>query len=326
MKKIYKIIFFLALASCASSNNNNAKDNSPSWYLKPKQNNSENLYGVSQGASLEEATKHALADSASRLIVSISSETTMIRQEDNNNAHEEIRQRVKQSVEKISFSNYKTTRTQKEGNDFYVEVEIPRDNFVNEQRERVSFIEKKIADLDKNSQGKNPIQRRNALIKIMDLAKELELKAMIIRGAGDSLNLKEKLDLIAKFQNEFEKSTNNIEFYFDSSSSKVIAQIIRSALNKEKIKISNHLEKNNDNQIVIKIESSHKTNFIYEAHMTKTKIEFENIAQGKILASNSLEVTGSSSLNSKESFDASLKELEEKINKDGVLKVLGILN
>jgi len=250
----------------------------------------------------------------------------LTRQEDSNNAHEEIRQKVKQSVEKISFSNFKTSKSEKIENKFYIEVEIERQPFINEQKERVVFIEKKINDLDKNSQGKNPIQRRNSLIKINELAKELELKSMIIRGSGEVFDLKDKLALIAKFQNELEKSSDKIEFFFDLGSPKEIVQIIRSALNKEKLKITNKLNKNDDNQVIIKIENFSKTNHIYEAHMTKTKIDFENLSQGKILASNSIEVTGSSTISEKESYNASLKSLEEKIEKDGVLKVLGILN
>jgi hypothetical protein len=78
--------------------------------------------------------------------------------------------------------------------------------------------------------------------------------------------------------------------------------------------------------VIIKIENFSKTNHIYEAHMTKTKIDFENLSQGKILASNSVEVTGSSTISEKESYNASLKSLEEKIENDGILKVLGILN
>lgn len=327
MKNFFLIICLVFVNACSSTSVNNDQDSkAPSFYIKARQNNSESLYGVAEGFSLEEATKSALADLASRLIVSISSETTLTRQEDNNNAHEEMRQKVKQSVEKISFNNFKTSKSEKIENKFYIEVEVERQPFINEQKERVAFIEKKISDLDKNSQGKNPIQRRNSLIKINELAKELELKSMIIRGSGDVFNLKDKLALIAKYQNELEKSSDNIEFFFDSASPKEIVQIIRSALNKEKLKIASKLNKNDDNQVVIKIENFSKTNHIYEAFMTKTKIDFENLSQGKILASNSLEVTGSSTLSEKESFNASLKSLEEKIEKDGVLKVLGILN
>jgi hypothetical protein len=324
--KFLLFCFFATILNSCSSNIESKADKSPSWYIKPKQNNYENLYGVAEGLSLEESTKSALADCASRMIVSISSESTLIRNEDNNSSNEEMRQRVKQSIEKISFTNFKISKSEKIDNKFYIEVEIPRNQFINEQKERIAFVEKKITDLDKNSIGKNPIQRRTSLIKINDLSKELELKAMIIRGAGEMIDLKSKLDLIAKFQNELEKSSNDIEFFIDPSSPKEIAQLVRTALNKDKLKIITKIDNKNSNLVIIKIENSLKTQFIYESYITKNKIEFENLSEGKILASNSVEVTGNSSINEKESISASIKELEERISKDGILKILGILN
>ncbi len=259
-------------------------------------------------------------------MVNISSESSLLREENQNSVNEEMRQQVRQSVEKISFTNFQVTRSTKIAELFFVEIEIERQPFLNEQKERVEFIEKKITDLDNDSAKKNPIQRRNSLIKIMDLSKELELKSRILKGAGENINLKDKLNRIANFQNQFDKTSDKIEFYFEINSPKEIAQIIRSALNKEKIKIAPELDKSDLNQIVIKIKSSSRENKIYEAFMTKLEIDFENISAGKVIASNAIEVTGSSSISEKESYSAALKSLEEKIEKEGILKVMGIVN
>jgi hypothetical protein len=45
-----------------------------------------------------------------------------------------------------------------------------------------------------------------------------------------------------------------------------------------------------------------------------------------VVASNTLEVTGSSSISEKESYFAALKSFEEKISEDGILKIIGITN
>jgi hypothetical protein len=314
-------VFFLA-ASCASNSNKN--DGTPSWYVTPTQNNSENLYGVSIGQTLEEATKYALADAASRLMVSLSAETTLTREEDNSSAREEMRQKVRQNIEKISFTGFKVTHSQKSGVQIFVEVEIKRDPFLREQRERIEFLEKKISDLDKNSIGKNTIQRRNSLLKILDLGKELELKSRILAGAGSNVDLKEKLTRLADFSNQLEKLSDKIEFYFEINSPKEIAKIIRSALNKEKLKISPSRNESNANQVVIRVKSSSRSNKIYEAFLTKLEIDFENLADGKVVASNSVEVTGSSSISEKEAEAAALSTLAEKIASDGILKIIGI--
>ncbi len=313
-----------ALVSCTT--NTKSGDQNPSWYVTPKANDSENLYGVSSGYSLEESTKYALSDAASRLIVSISSESSLTREENSSGVNEEMRQKVRQNIEKINFTGFKVTRSQKIGSQIFTEVAIPRDSFLREQKERIEFVERKIADLDKNSLGKNTIQRRNSLLKIIDLGKELELKSRIVTGSGENIDLKSKLNKLANFSNELEKLSDKIEFYFEINSPKEISKIIRNALNKENLKISPNRNESNVNQVIIRVKSNAKSNQIYDAFLTKLQIDFENLAEGKVVASNTIEVTGSSAISEKESESAALSELSEKITKDGILKIIGIIN
>ena len=313
------VIFFTA--SCATN-----KTGDPSWYISPKENNADYLYGVAEGYNLEESTKYALADAASRLMVTISSQSELLREENKTGANEEMRQQVRQNVEKINFTGFKVTRSQKIGQKFFTEVQIERPRFVLEQEDRIGFLERQISDLDKNSKGKNSIQRRNALLQISTLNKEIELKSRIVSGAGKNIDLTKKLNRAADFENQLEKLSNNVEFYFEINSPKEITKIIRTALNKEKIKISPSLNNSNSNQIIIKITSTTRSSEIYSAFMTKLEIDFENIAGGNVVASNSVEVAGSSAISEHESYLASLKSLEEKIAKDGILKIVGISN
>jgi hypothetical protein len=259
-------------------------------------------------------------------MVSISSESELIKEENQNSYNEEMRQKVRQSIEKISFAGYEVSKSEQVEKKFYVEVSVERDPFIKEQKERVEFVQKKINDLDKNSIQSNPIQRRTSLIKILDLCKELDLKARILSGAQEEIDMKSILSLIAKYQNEFEKSSSSIEFFFDSSSPKDLVQILRSALNKEKLKIAKALDKSDPNQIVIGAKYEATRNFIYGSHITKLNVDFENSSQGKIVASNNVEATGNSTIGESESTKAAIKALEEQIQKDGILKTLGILN
>lgn len=318
------ILIILGLTACSGSNKTGAA-NTPSWYISPKQNDGQNIYGVSNGANLEESTKAALADAAARLMVSVSSESSLLREENNSGVNEEIRQQIKQNIEKIDFTNFKVSRSEQIGSLLYVEVEIERAPFINDQKEKVGFAERQVDDLAKNLNTANPIQKRVSLTKILDLEKQIELSGRILQGTGENIDMKEKLSRLADFKNQFNQLTNKIEFYFEINSSKEIAQVIRTALNKEKIKIANS-RSNSANQIVIAIKSSSNSNEIYGAHITKLKIDFENLSGGKTVASNSVEVTGSSTISDKESYAAAVQSLEEKISQDGILKVIGIIN
>lgn len=323
MNKFSAAITILLISSYASVSKAN---DVPSWFVNLKQNDSQYLRGVAEGDTLEEATRYALADAAARLLVSISSESNMIREENQNSVNEEMRQNVRQNVEKIDFSNFAVTKSEKIAEKYFIEVEIDRSQFINEQKEKLGFVEKKLSNLEKNSATKNPLQKRNDLIKSLALGKELELRARILSGAGENINLKEKLSHLATLENELNKVTDKIEFFFDPSSAKDVTRIIRNALNQEKIAVANVRKSSDSGQIKIKISSSSKNEQIYGAYITKLAIDFENSIGDKTLASKTLEVTGSSSLNAKESQSAALKSLEEKIADDGILKTIGILN
>lgn len=325
MSKNFAILALIFFSAISCSTNKNTASNTPSWYISPKQNNSQNLYGVSAGANLEEATKAALADAAARLMVSVSSESTSTIESDKSGTNEEMRQQIKQNIEKIDFTNFRVTNSQKDGPQLFVEVEISRSPFISDQKEKVGFAERQVSDLEKNLKGANPIQKRVNLLKILDLEKQIELSSRILRGAGENINLKEKLNHLADFQNQFNQLTDKIEFYFELNSAKEVSQTIRTALNKEKIKIAN-TRSNSADQIVIAIKSSARSNEIYGAHITKLQITFENISGGKSVASNTIEVTGSSTISEKESAAAAVKSLEDKISQDGILKVIGIIN
>ncbi len=319
------LLIIATIVGLFGSNFAEASGKTPSWFLSPKQNNDETLYGIASGKTMEEATKYALVDAAARLIVSISSESNLVREENNQGANEEMRQKVKQNIEKISFTNFEINKSEKSEDEFFVEVKIQREPFINQQKEQIEISEKKIANLDKNSANKNPIARREALLKITNLTKEIELKGRILEGAQENIGLKEKLLNFEKFNNELAKTGDDIEFFFDPNSPKEITKIIRNQLNKEKIKVSPSLNTQDRNQILIKISSESRNQKIYD-YSTKIEIDFSNSTEGKIIASNSIEVIGNSVISESESYKSALKSLEEKVSKDGAFKTLGIIN
>lgn len=319
----FKIILVLSLSILPL---NLSAENLPKWFAKPKNNNSSTIYGIGEGFSLEDATKNALVDSASRLMVSISSQSELVREENQISFNEELRSKVKQSIEKITFTGYEVSQSQEANNRFYVEVAIERENFTKQQQEQIEFIQRKINDLDTASLKTNPISRRNNLVKILDLCKELELKAQILSGLGTDINLKAILSLIAKYQNEFNKASDKFEFVFAPESDKDLVVNLRSALNKEKIKISKTIDKTNLNQILVHANYELKQQKVYGAYMAKLEINIENFFGDKILASNKFEVSGSSTIDEKEAVKSALSSLSEKITEDGVMKILGIIN
>ena len=123
-----------------------------------------------------------------------------------------MRQQVKQNIEKIDFSNFKVSRSEKMGQKIYVEAEIKRSPFISDQKEKVGFLERKITDLDKNLAASNQIQKRASLLKMLDFSNQAILSTRILNGAGENINLKEKLARQANFENQLNSLNDKLNF------------------------------------------------------------------------------------------------------------------
>ncbi len=321
MKIIKYLLIFLLLPTILL-----AKESTPKWFASPKQNDSQNLYGTASASTLEEATKYALADLASRLIVSISGQSQLTREENQQSFNEEMKQKVQQSIEQISFSNYQVTKSTEENQKFFVEVSVEKDPFVAEQQDRVHFLQKKITDLDNLLPSANFLQKHITLNKIIPLVQELELKTRIINGAGVQANLASVLDMLAKYQNELNQSTLSAEFYFEKSSDTKLVNVIKPFLNKDGFTIGNTENNISPKQVKLIAKYNSSYNFLYNTHIVKVKISFENMVQNKTIASNSFEITGNSAISQEEAINAALQSFKQQIEKNGILNTLGIIN
>lgn len=324
--KIFSLVVILSLISSCSYFSKNKPQNLsdiPSWYLSPKQNDSATLYGIGEGYVLEEATKSALADMAARLSVSISSTSNLLREENNYDANEEMRQSIKQNIEEIDFSNFSVSNSKQIGEKIYVEVEVDRDQFVRLQKEKIEFLDNQVRNLQNDLPSQNIVKKRHSLLEIINLGKQSEILTRIIYSANGN-QLKEKLRVISDAKSQLSKLNNKFEFYFDNKSDKKIFNVIKNAANKERISIAKY-KKDGPYQIEIEVKSSKRSSKIYGTHITKVTIWFDNISGKKVIASNSIEVSGSSLISEKESYNAAISALKVKIEKEGILKVLGVL-
>ncbi|MBL6664497.1 MAG: LPP20 family lipoprotein [Rickettsiales bacterium] len=292
----------------------------PIWYINPTQNNAEFIYGTAQGYTLSQATKLALADAAAKLMTTISASTSTLMQENNYDTYDEVRQKVSENIEKITFSNYTISKSQKINQNHFIEVSIPRQEFLRQQKQRLNIIKKKIIQLDQSSKNTNAINRRNNLLTINALAKEAELKLRILQDK----NIDQELERLLKYQLELEKFTNKVEFYI-STTNQVIKDLITKYLNKENIKISRSANTSKD-QIILKISLEQDTHYILNNYITKTHITFKNIINNNVIASNKITLSGSSTINKKQSFLSSIKELDERLEREDILQIIGILN
>lgn len=327
-----KCIYLLSVAalyltlSCVKTNQlanlNSGEDSDISWYLNPENNNATDIYGFGEGRTLEQATKSALSDASARLSVSISSTSNLLLEENELDTNSEFRKKITQNIDAIQFPNFETVKSGKKEQNIYIQVKINRSEFVNLQNEKINFLKNKIKNLTNSVANQNIIKKRNSYQYIIKLAKKGEILVRIVHGANNG-ELKSILKAQSDAENKLSRLSDNYDFYFKTKSDVKIYSIISKYLNRQGVSIST-VKNNSDNQIVMDVKSSQQTNKIYGSYITKLTVDFSNFMKNKIVATNKIEVSGSSTIGRNESYSAAIKSLDEKIKRDGVFKVLGL--
>ncbi len=326
MKKYFLALTIPLIAfSCSfiEKESNEVVKSLPSFYITPKNNNKYDIYGVGAGNTMEESTKFALADAASRLSVTISGESSLLTQENRYDYSSELRSKVKQNIEEINFSDFKISESKKYQEKFYTEVKIDRQKFIQLQQEKIKFNDRQIYNLKNDLSSQNYVKKRNSLIQMLNIAQKSALLTRIVYKT-ESGNLQKKLKEVADIKNMLSKFNNKFEFYLIDLASEGVYDVVKENISKENIDISKR-RSSKVSQVAIKIRSSKSVGEVYGSYVTKLKIWFDNIDHsGKIIASNSIEVSGSSVVSARESYKSALKSLDKTISSSGALEVLGI--
>lgn len=349
---LFSVLFYLNFLIFSSFSLAAVDKKLPKWFSNPQQNNAKKLFGIASGVSLEEATRLALADLSSRLLVTISGETATLNEENNHSINQEFRQNLKQKIEQIEFSGFKTSNSAQSEGQFFIEVEISRPDFIEQQKQKISFMQKEVDGYQQENKQpvvkNNPLKIRKNLQKIDENLQKILLLEKIISGAGVNVDSNLTLEQILKNQQVASDFGSNTSFFLrintlvsesqNSESQKQIqnsSQAVNSldmpqlksaiknkfsqAINNGGFKISSSASADD---IIVDIEFDKTTTEIYSNKITKLILNVETIANNKTIATSKIEVSGASLNGEKMSTDAAIANLGKKFESEGVVKLL----
>lgn len=327
IKYITTISFTLLLLLLNSCSFSSRASKEPTWYLNPPKNDYTYLYGVGEGYNLETATQSALKNLSSKILVTISSETNLMREETNFYANEQIIQNIQENVEKITFNNYEVDKTSKKRDILYVIVKVNRAQFIKDKKLELSKINEEIRNIDSVSINQSILERRNALEKINKISEDGDLLVKVIGAVDPSFNKNAHFQKYSGYKNEYNKISDKILVYIIKSTTteKGVVTAYKNGLNKKGIKTVTIKNENNPNQVILDINSKTMKQEVYKNYMTKINISTSlKSNQGKSIKGRSIEVSGISVISEEQSLNTAIYNLEQKIAKEGIFSVLGL--
>jgi hypothetical protein len=313
-KKYFITAFLFLIFSCTSNTQPQQLNQLPSWYITPKVSDQQNLYGVGEGYTLAEASKSSLNNLASKLMTSISSESSMLLESNKYATNEQSRQKISEVVAKITFNNYQVNNSTSFGGKIYTEIAVNRDGFIADYSQKLNGLNQKMADIFNKAQNKTILEKLNDLEAVNNLSLEAQSITQILSSLGAKpSNFKNNIDLYNSYQNSYQNLVNKIEFFIENQNApkSAIARLIND-LNRKNLKIVKSKNLDNPNLVIIKINSEITEQKIYGSYIAKLKMDFNLLSnQNKIIKSQSFENSGSSVISKEEAVKAAVVGLLE---------------
>lgn len=172
-KYLLVISLILTFSNCSKDIENIAKKeiSYPSWYLNPPQNNQELLYGIGEGFTINEATKNALENLSSRLMVTISSNTVSSSKSFTDYREYTTKtttQDIKSEIEKLSFNNYKVEDSLSMDRRIIVLLSSSKNDMTKTLQDQINTLYKELDFINTNSKKQDPLTNIFAYEKMLE--------------------------------------------------------------------------------------------------------------------------------------------------------------
>lgn len=318
-----------ALIFCLTSCITNKSTALPEWYLNPPQNNSISLYGVGYGKDVKNAEQDALNNLAQKIVVSVSSQMDISKQENTynktSNFSESARQEISSKVQKISFQNFKNEKSSVFNKDIYTLVSVNRDELAKNYITKIENYNRQIDNLVKNSKDKTLIEQKAAFVQIEDIVTKSAQELIILKAVSLDNSLTSSFD--QKYNQlalAHQTIDNNLSVYFeyDDKSSK-IAKMLENQLTKQNIKVNKN-RTNTANEVIFKITAETNNQNLHSTYYQKNEINIAILSnKNQVIKTKQLSASGASSISYIEAENNMIKQLAKKLESEDIFKTMG---
>jgi hypothetical protein len=313
-------IFFIG---CNSSNTpivlvkEHKVQNLPSWYLSAPNNNQDFLYGIGAASTLSQAKNEALNSLASRLFISISSNTHSIKSSDSFENYSSINnQEIFLEVEKIDLLNSKIEKSIKVNDEYFVLLSIDRKKLFKEYFFKLDIIDRKISQFYDKAINLSNIFTISYSKEILDLIDEALLLTKKLSVINEDFN-KSQYDLkYNKIKFDLLNLRKNIKLKIKSNH---FLKSLKSYISRNNILLSNK----NFDAIVSSFENINYSKY-NNWFIAKCNISVEILVNAEVLSTNNFTIIGRSTHSNFQALENAKKSLEKKLLNIDINNFLGI--
>ncbi|WP_428739215.1 LPP20 family lipoprotein [Sulfurimonas sp.] len=329
MSKVIVSVFILVgilLSGCGSSTQLEVAPLSqelPAWYQTPPLSNTSTLYAMGEGKDKKEALTNALSYMASTLSVSISSTyraKTTVKEGSINSQEGEYNSDVSSDVKEIRISNYEVIQAQSLGFKKYA-VLIRSDKsklFTSLQQEleqRISLLHSKQRSLSADALTKYLFYKEQKK-EFEDVPNTL----VVMKELNARFDSSKYLQALSEIDKNYKYYQSNISFSVSSN-----VQNLNTPIEKALSEKSFHISSSGKMHYKVVIDTAVSKANAYGFTLARAELHImTKNSKGVNIASNVLHLVGQSSQGYEVARQDLVRQLNEKIQKDGIDKVLNL--
>jgi hypothetical protein len=313
-------IFFIG---CNSSNTpivlvkEHKVQNLPSWYLSAPNNNQDFLYGIGAASTLSQAKNEALNSLASRLFISVSSNTHVIKNSDSFENYSNINnQEIFLEVEKIDLLNSKIEKSIKVNDEYFVLLSIDRKKLFKEYFFKLDAIDRKISQFYDKAINLSNIFTISYSKEILDLIDEALLLTQKLSVINEDFNKSQYNLKYNKIKFDLLNLRKNIKLKIKSNH---FLKSLKSYISRNNILLSNK----NFDAIVSSFENINYSKY-NNWFIAKCNISVEILVNAEVLSTNNFTIIGRSTHSNFQALENAKKSFEKKLLNIDINNFLGI--
>jgi vacuolar-type H+-ATPase subunit F/Vma7 len=331
-------VLLLSITACVS--NYSPGPLKPAGWYDQYQESPNHWVGFGEASISENAIKRALSNIAGQINTTINSSVKDKIRHSRYNDEEHIQELtsidINTSNEDVTIRGYSVKRLEKLGGQYYVMVEVDKNQFFQERLTYLNSVDKELNKLVSELKTQLIAIQLKALPQITQKVAEAQKIATMLNAFNQLPSpLSDYLDRYSNINDEEKRIRQNIRFYIhhQDAHTALIAKYLKEQINNENFigtqifpNSANNTSQNDPNVADVLIEGNKINKTVQGAFMTKLIVSITVSSLGQEISSREgLVFSGSSATDYNTSLRAASNEFEVYVKKNGSLKTLGLL-
>lgn len=302
----------------------------PSWYLNPPKDDSRYLYGVGEAATRNDAVKSALDDLISQLGISIGStyrSSTSVERGYREYYTQNVQTGITGKVQQLHISRYEVVDAVRQRYDSYFAlVRVEKGTLEQELRSRIDAVYQTVRDNDALMAQSNTVRKYGLYVSSLSALDGNRSAVSALNSLGDGDTEQTYYKVARKTRNAFEHFKSGLAVSIEAApDAKAFADVVKAAFADKKITVVSASSARAADTLYVHVQESTIYTQAYGfdiANVTLTTTVKDR--RGETVGSNRLTLTGHSPQGWEKAFENSAEKLKQVIEKEGVMKTVGV--